>query len=534
MSQKDDNVNIRDIIKEQYFICSQDYVYAIKRYAKIEHPIRGKIDFNLYPFQEKTLLQLQQHRFNIILKSRQMGISTLVASKALLDMIFIENYKVLIIATNQSVAKNLLHKVRVMYANLPNWMKPEVDSDNKLELSFKNGSSIKAVSASKTAGRSEALSLLIIDEAAFIEKIEDIWLGATFTLSTGGSAIILSTPNGVGNLFHKLWDEAEQCIAPEGLEPFNPIKLKWDLHPERDQKWRDQQDFITTPRQAAQECDCDFLSSGHTVVDGEIIKWFNENTVQEPLERRGIGGDYWIWAYPNYGRDYLIAADVARGDGSDYSAAIVLDIETMEQVAEYKGQLGTREFGKFLVQLGIEWNNALIAVENSNVGWDTVQEIIDQHYDNLFYSFKNDPYLDDAKHLIKAWDLKNKKDMVPGFSTTGVTRPIMISKVETYFLSKQIKVRSKRTMGELLVFKWINGKAQAASGYNDDLVMSWGMALFLRDTAIKLRNLGISITHKALGSISKGIYVPGKNMSRNSGMEQRMPNGQIESLKWLL
>lgn len=254
MANKPANKNLKELVKLEYAKCSKDYVYAIRKYFKVEHPIKGKINFNLYPFQEGTLKQFLTHKYNIINKSRQMGISTLVAAYALIKMIFHENYKVLVIATNQEVAKNMVSKVKVAYRNLPTWLRPKAIDNNKLQLTFDNGSSIKAVASSPTAGRSEALSLLIIDEAAFIDQIDEIWASSQMTLATGGDAILLSTPNGVDNLFHKLWVDAESHQAPEGLDPFNPIRLKWDLHPERDQTWRDQQTYQLGPRLAAQEC----------------------------------------------------------------------------------------------------------------------------------------------------------------------------------------------------------------------------------------------------------------------------------------
>lgn len=250
------NVNLRDVIKDEYRKSSIEPTYFLRKYGIIQHPIRGKVKFNLYPFQEATLSQFLKNRFNIILKSRQMGISTLVAAYAVWRMVFTPDYNVLVIATTQAVAKNLVTKVRLLHNSLPTWMRGQIVEDNKMALTLKNGSSIKAVSSSPTAGRSEALSLLIIDEAAFIDKIDEIWASAQMTLATGGDAILLSTPNGIGNLFHRIWVKAESEEIIEGLDKFNPINLKWNLHPERDETWRQQQDEILGPRLAAQECDC--------------------------------------------------------------------------------------------------------------------------------------------------------------------------------------------------------------------------------------------------------------------------------------
>jgi hypothetical protein len=322
--------SIKQIIQQQYMMCAKDPVFFMRNYCYIQHPKRGKIKFNLFPFQEDSLTELRDNRYNVILKSRQLGISTLAAGFALWSMLFAEDFNVLVIATTQEVAKNLVTKVRVMHDNLPSWLKGSVEADNKLSLKFKNGSQIKAVSSAGTGARSEALSLLIVDEAAFIRNIEEIWIASQATLSTGGGAIVLSTPNGVGNWFHQTWADAEADI-----NGFHTVKLHWTVHPERDQDWRDEQTRLLGERGAAQECDCDFVSSGHTVVDGPLLLEYDALT-EDPIERRGFDGNYWVWEYPDYQRDYLVVADVARGDGGDYSAFHVFDVQDVRQFAEYK------------------------------------------------------------------------------------------------------------------------------------------------------------------------------------------------------
>ena len=268
--------SIKEIIRDEYKRCSVDPVHFMRKYCIIQHPTKGKMYFNLYPFQEDTLEQLKDNRYNVILKSRQLGISTLTAGYSLWCMLFKSDFNVLVIATKQDVAKNLVTKVRVMHDNLPSWLKGKTLEDNKLSLRFKNGSQIKAISSKGDAGRSEALSLLVLDEAAFIDRIDEIWTAAQQTLATGGGAIMLSTPNGTGNLFHKTW-----CDAEAGGR-FNPIKLHWTVHPERDEAWRVMQTELLGEKSAAQECDCDFISSGHTVVDGPIIQWYEQTYVEDP------------------------------------------------------------------------------------------------------------------------------------------------------------------------------------------------------------------------------------------------------------
>ena len=521
--------NIKHIIQQQYAMCAKDPVFFMRQYCYIQHPKKGKIKFNLFPFQETSLTELRDNRYNVILKSRQLGISTLSAGFALWCMLFKEDFNVLVIATTQEVAKNLVTKVRVMHDNLPSWLKGNIEADNKLSLKFKNGSQIKAVSSATTGARSEALSLLIIDEAAFIRNIEEIWIASQATLSTGGGAIVLSTPNGVGNWFHQTWADAEADI-----NGFHTIKLHWTVHPERDQAWRDQQTQLLGERGAAQECDCDFISSGHTVIDGSILMEYDAQCT-EPIEKRGYDGAYWIWEYPDYAKDYIVVADVARGDSSDWSAFHVIDVQNVTQVAEFKGKIPPNEFGNMLVTVATEWNTALLAIENANIGWAAIQPAIDRNYPNLHYTYREDGYTDAEVQLKKNYDMQDKSKMVPGVSTTSRTRPLMISSLEMYMRERTPVIRSKRLIQELFVFVWLNGKAQSQTGYNDDLVMSFCIGLWLRDTALRLRQQGIDLNKRAISNFRRtdtSIYT-NKNQRPDSGWSWN--NGfNDENLTWLL
>ena len=470
--------DVKTLIREEWVKCAKDPTYFFKKYCYIQHPHRGKILFNLYPFQEDLMDNVSNNRFNVILKSRQLGISTMSAGYSLWLMLFHEDKNILVIATKQEVAKNLVTKVRFMHDNLPSWLKGQTEEDNKLSLRLRNGSQIKATSAAGDAGRSEALSMLIIDEAAFINNVEEIWTSAQSTLSTGGGAIVLSTPNGVGN-------------------------------------W--------------------FISSGHTVVEGATLQWYEETYIKDPIEKRGFDGNYWLWDYPNYSRDYVVVADVARGDSSDYSAFHVFDVETVEQVAEYKGKIDTKQYGAMLTSVATDWNNAMLVIENANIGWAVIQEVIDRNYANLYYSYRDVGYIDDDIHLRKGVDLKRKEDMVPGFSMTSRTRPLVISKLDMYMRERTPIIRSKRLIEELFVFIWNGSRAEAQRGYNDDLVISFSTGLWVRDTALKLRQQGIDLTRTTLGHIGKsstGVY-----SNRQLGQDpwkQKDQRGNENDLTWLL
>jgi hypothetical protein len=491
--------NLKDVIREEYIKCAKDPIYFMKKYVKIQHPTRGTLPFITYPFQDKALEDFVKHNQNIILKSRQMGITTLVAGYSIWLMTFHNDKQILCLSITQETSKAIVTKVRFANDNLPSWLKVPAVEDNRLSLKLKNGSEIKAASSAGTSGRSSALSLLVVDEAAFIDNIEEIWLSSQYTLSTGGKAIILSTPNGVGNWFHKMWTESE-----EGLNSMNRISLPWHLHPERDQKWRDEQTKLSGERGAAQECDCEFSTSGNTVIEIPILEWYSKNQVIEPIEKRGMDRGYWIFKYPEAGKSYMVSADVARGDASDYSAAQILDIETMEQVAEYKGKLPTKEYARALITMATEYNNALLVIENANVGWAVIQEVLDNNYPNLFYSSSDLQYVDVENQMSNKLNAQEKK-MTPGFTTSNKSKPLLISKLESYFRNKEVIIHSKRLVEELQVFIWKSGavssKAEAMDGYNDDLVMSLGIGLWIRDVALRLRKDSETITRTILDKI---------------------------------
>ncbi|MDC3250455.1 terminase family protein [bacterium] len=520
--------DLRKIIQSEYVKCAADPVHFMRKYCFIQHPQRGRIPFNLYPFQEKVLTLFQENPYSVVLKSRQLGISTLGAGYSLWLMLFHKDKNVLCIATKQDTAKNMVTKVKFMYENLPSWLKIPAPENNKLTLRLSNGSQIKATSASSDAGRSEAVSLLLIDEAAFIENIGEIWASAQQTLATGGGCIALSTPYGTGNWFHQTWVRAENQE-----NDFLPIKLPWYVHPERDQTWRDRQDeLLGDPRMAAQECDCDFNTSGDTVFYSEYLEFYEQTYIKDPLEKRGADQNLWIWEPADYSRTYLVVADVARGDGKDYSAFHVIDIETNTQVAEYKGQLGTKEFGHLLVGIATEYNEALLVVENASIGWATIQTIIDRGYTNLYYSTKSDATKADS-YFDKYMDTSK---MVPGFSMTSRVRPLIIGKIQEYVNDKSVIIQSKRLIEEMKVFMWKNGRAEAQQGYNDDLVMSFGIGMFMRDTSFKFSQQHLDMSKAALNGIStnKVSWKGGYNANNVDNPYTQEINGKQEDISWLL
>ena len=519
--------DLKQIIRQEYMLCAKDPAHFMQKYCHIQHPQRGRILFNLYPFQGKVLNVWKDNPYSIVLKSRQLGISTLAAGYSLWMMTFHKDKNVLCLATTQETAKNMVIKVKFMYDNLPSWLKVSSEENNKLTLKFSNGSQIKAKSSNSDAARSEAVSLLLIDEAAFIDNIAETWASAQQTLATGGGAIVLSTPYGTGNWFHQTWVNAENSE-----NSFLPIKLPWFVHPERDQKWRDQQDKDLGLKAATQECDCDFNTSGDVVFHNDWLDHIFQNTIQEPLERRGLDQNLWIWEPVDYSKEYMVIADVARGDGADSSTFHILDIATNAQVAEFKGQLSTKEFGYLLVSIATEYNNALLVVENNSIGWATIDTIIERGYRNLYHSPKSDQLT--AESYLKIYE--GDSSMTPGFTMSLRTRPLVVNKFREYVGDRSVTIRSKRLLEEMKVFIWKNGRAEAQSGYNDDLVMPFGVGMFLRDTSLKFQQQSLDMTRAALSSVkSNSTSYSGGYSSRSVQNPYSMDvGGRSENINWLL
>jgi hypothetical protein len=442
-------------------------------------------------------------------------------------MLFHKDKNVLALATTQATARNLVSKTIFMYENLPKWLQLPSTEKNKLSLRLKNGSRITAKSSNSDAARSEAVSLLLIDEAAFIDNIEETFTAAQQTLATGGQCMALSTPNGIGNWFHKTWEKAEA-----GENSFVPVRLPWTVHPERDQSWRDKQDADLGPRMASQECDCDFLSSGDSVIEPEILSFYEETYITDPVEKRGVDGNLWVWESPDYQKSYMVVADVARGDSTDYSGFHVFDIENASQVAEYKGKLSPKDFGNVLVGIASEYNDALLVVENANIGWATIEQILEREYKNLYYSSRSET------ETVESYMAKFERDkLVPGFTMSLRTRPLVIAKMTEYIREKSVIVKSKRLISELRVFIWKNGKAQAQVGYNDDLVMSFATGLYVRDTAVRLRQQGMDLARATLSSFTnlnqRNTAVYNVASMQNNPYLMKTSNGD-EDLSWLI
>jgi len=463
----------KEQVLKEILQCGKDPIYFLNNYAKISHPLQGLIPFRTYEFQKQLLRDFNDHRFNVILKARQLGISTITAGYVVWMMLFHRDKNVLVMATKFGVAANLVKKVKNIMRHLPDWLLiANISVDNRTSFELSNGSQIKASSTSGDAGRSEALSLLVIDEAAHVEGLDELWTGLYPTLSTGGRCIALSTPNGVGNWFHQTYVDSEH-----EENDFFPTKLPWDVHPDRDHEWFLKETRNMSRRQIAQELECNFNMSGETVIHSEDIEKI-EQTCVAPHHRAGFDRNLWIWDEYKPEHSYLMVADVARGDGKDYSAFHIIDVTEMKQVVEYQGKVELDLYSVFVADWGRQYGNAMVVVENNNVGYSVLTKLEDIGYSNIYYSTKG------SHEYLDSYAARSASNAVPGFTTSMKTRPLIVAKLEEFIRNEIVTIRSTRLLNELKTFVWSNGKPQAMRGYNDDLVMSMAIACWVRDTAL--------------------------------------------------
>jgi hypothetical protein len=496
---------IKEVVKS-----GKNPAYFINNYCKIPHPGKGLIPFKTYDFQSKLVDDISLHRFIVVLKARQLGISTITAAYVAWLVLFHRDKNVLVVATKLTTAANLVKKVKTILKNLPEWLRIAdfaVDNKNSIELS--NGSQVKASSTSGDAGRSEALSLLVIDEAAHIDGLDELWTGLYPTISTGGRCIAISTPNGVGDWFHETYVGAES-----GENEFFPVELSWHVHPDRDAEWFEVETKNMSKRQIAQEYECSFNTSGDTVVHPDDILRIKTG-IKDPEYRVGFDRNTWIWEEPKDENRYLLVADVCRGDGKDFSTFHVFKLETMEIICEYKGKPTPDVFAEILYTTGVQYNTAMIVVENNSVGYHTLEKLKEKGYTNIYHSKKG------SHEYVEQYIAEGNSSVVPGFTTSHKTRPLIIAKFEEFIRNKVLTIYSKRLANELDTFIWKNGRPQALRSYNDDLVMAAAIGCWVRDTAIIENQKDLEYKKAFLDAI----------MTNKTHLETRIPDQYTPSMQ---
>ena len=305
-------------------------------------------------------------------------------------------------------------------------------------IEFINGSFIESIPTSEEAGRSESLSLLVIDEAAIVRWASTIWSASFPTLSTGGSAILNSTPYGISGFYHSKWVEA----ITDSDSPFHPIRLYWKMHPERDQKWYDTMSKALGQRRTAQEIDGDFLSSGSTVFDLTDIKAIEDTLLEYPVIETRFNGQLRIMDKPKQGVRYFIGADVATGRSNDYSAFTLGD-SNGEEAAVFKGRIPVEKYAKILGNLGKEFNWATIAPETNDIGLAVTTLLQTEGYPQLYYH---------KKLLKKKGKSRPEVEQYPGWITTSKNRSLIIDGLEEDIRKDNITIKDPFFVQEAYTF----------------------------------------------------------------------------------
>lgn len=305
-------------------------------------------------------------------------------------------------------------------------------------IEFINGSFIESIPTSEEAGRSESLTLLVIDEAAIVRWASTIWAAAAPAISTGGSAILNSTPYGISGFYHSKWVEA----ITDSDSPFHPIRLYWKMHPERDQKWYDTMSKALGPRRTAQEIDGDFLSSGSTVFDLTDIKAIEDTLSEYPVIETRFNGQLRIMDKPKQGVRYFIGADVATGRSNDYSAFTLGD-SNGEEAAVFKGRIPVEKYAKILGNLGKEFNWATIAPETNDIGLAVTTLLQTEGYPQLYYH---------KKLLKKKGKSRPEVEQYPGWITTSKNRSLIIDGLEEDIRKDNITIKDPFFVQEAYTF----------------------------------------------------------------------------------
>lgn len=448
--------------------CAKSAEYFGEHYYYIVTEKQGSVLIKFFDFQRKIVNNLQNHRFNILLASRQVGKTTTSAIYILWFAIFHKHKTIAILANKAKTAKAILAEIKYAYEELPIWLKPGVKSYNEYNVEFENGSRLIAGATSADTIRGETISLLLLDEFAFVPQniASDFWAGSFPTIATGGRVIVVSTPKGTGNLFHELWIKAIR-----GVSDFKPIKVGWQEHPDRDEHWKKKQLGAIGKIRFAQEYDCSFAGSTVTLIDAD----FMENHLI-PEDALNSPDDFTrIWEEPQLGHSYVASVDVAAGVKNDSSVINIFDItyypeKPATQVYMYRSnEIGVPALAEELHRMCVYYNNAYTIIEsNSNYGGEIInkftgkdEEYSHLYYENVFYDYDKQDY---------------------GVNANQATKPFAQQQFKMLLESKKIIIKSDKMIEELGYYEEIRPNIfKARMGLHDDTVATgiW-LGYFLR------------------------------------------------------
>jgi hypothetical protein len=557
--------------------CQNSASFFINSFGHVKHPKAGAVPFTLFSYQKQCLKEYRENRWVIFRKVRQSGISTLTGAYALWYAMFFPNKTVLIVSKRDDDAMEFLRRnVKFFYDNLPQWMRdmwPLEDAkgiplNNEHMMGFPNGSRITSLTSGPDTLRSNASSLNIIDEAAFIMHMDAMWAGAAPTLAHGGSVIVISTCNGIGN-----WYEQTYTDASDGKNKlWHPIEINWwdmdweikfideltrkkvELAPIRDIRecktpeeqrkygkywspWLEEQYNSLVKKGGEslfrQEILADFLGSGNTVLTRDALMFISTTVSDDykPIDmvsyKNPVTGEdqtlefnktLWLWKHtessdyaPIRNFQYVIGADPSTGEGSDPSAFVVWCINTREQVAEFNGKVLPSEFARMLDFVGRSYNNALIVPERTGIGASVCQDLDKVLcYPNLY-----------RQEIMTAKRIKLGK---VGYPTAPATKPALNKAMLDHLIpSKEwitdqdddpgcFRIRSTRLKKELEIYVYLTPTktgAETGQGNHDDITIACALGLIGINQSIS--HGGSTLTpfnETAIGGVPIEVNIP--------------------------
>jgi len=505
----------------EYAKIIKDTPYALRTYLQTYDNTQKKyVPMDLFPDQIQLIQDYEDYNENITKKYRQAGVTTVTAAwlSKKLQLAKPENpERILIIANKRDTAIEMANKVRHFIDQWPEWINVGFSPDKNSESRFRlnNGSEVKAVATSADALRGFTPTVLVFDEAAYIEAGDDFWAASMASLSTGGKIILISTPNGYDPIYYGVYDQALR-----GINDFHITDLRWFKDPRytKDLRWvkcsdichymlnREQynddevvlNDFNMTNyqeleeqgykpfsswfesmskkfkydrRKIAQELECDFLGSGDGVIPGDVQENIAKNMIRVPIEKY-MQGTFWQWKEPINGHRYIMGVDVSRGDSEDFSSINIIDFDDREQVAEYIGKIPPDDLASIAYKWGILYGNAFIVIDiTGGMGVATSRKLQELNYKNLYI---------DGINTQNIWEYNKKAlDKIPGLNFNNKRTQIIAAFEEA--LRKGFQVRSNRLLNELNTFVYMNGRPDHMKGAHDDAIMSLSMALYSAD-----------------------------------------------------
>ena len=450
----------------EWIKCKNDPIYFAMNYIKIISLDEGLVPFSMYDFQKEILQDFHNNRFNIAKLPRQTGKSTTVVAYLLYYAIFYDSVNIGILANKASTARELLGRLQLAYENLPKWMQHGILVWNKGNVELENGSKILAASTSASAVRGMSFNILFLDEFAFVPNhvAEQFFASVYPTITSGKSTkvIIISTPNGM-NHFYKMWEDARR-----GKNDYVTNEVHWSQVPGRDAKWKEETIKNTSPRQFAQEFECDFLGSADTLISPAKLQ---NIPFHDPIASNA-GLD--VYERVQKDHEYIVTVDVARGIGGDYSAFIVFDITTVPYkiVAKYRNnEIKPVLFPSVIFQVCKEYNNPYVLVEVNDIG-DSIAATLnyDLEYPNVLMCAMRGR----AGQIVGQGFSGNKTQL--GVKMSVTVKKIGCANLKAIVEEDKLLFNDFQIFQELTTFVQKKQAWEADEGYHDDLVMC--MVLF--------------------------------------------------------